>query len=179
MAKQDWNFSLLNARMHSAVSLVNVGNTNALRWKCLKSKVDTHTYRVCTEILLVIVSIMVMTQSKTNEIEQRVAIKCCFKCRKKISETFQMMQHDPSTKRETAEWRDRGRDAMNSKERTMLIAFFNSRGIIHPAPGRTMSETFYKEVLEHSSNLKRNVSRPSMVFDSHEDSYGVLWVDIS
>ncbi len=66
-------------------------------------------------------------------------------------------QYDPSTKRQSMEWRgrDEGRPtkirAVKSKIKTMLITFFDSQGIIHKEfvpPGQTINATFYKCVLE-------------------------------
>ena len=66
-------------------------------------------------------------------------------------------QYDPSTKRRTMEWRGCGEGrptkirAVKSKIKTMLITFFDSRGIIHRefVPlGQTVNAAFYKSVLE-------------------------------
>lgn len=65
-------------------------------------------------------------------------------------------QYDPSTKRQSAEWRlsEENRPtkvrATKSKVKTMLIAFFDSRGIVHKEfvpTGQTVTGTFYVEVL--------------------------------
>lgn len=79
-------------------------------------------------------------------------------------------QYDPSTKHQTAEWRNPGDGrpmkvrATKSKVKTMLITFFYSRGLIHKEflpPGQTVTGPFYKEVLDRLLKRIRRV-RPEM-----------------
>jgi [histone H3]-lysine36 N-dimethyltransferase SETMAR len=66
-------------------------------------------------------------------------------------------QYEPSTKRQTAEWLPRGADrpkkvrGARSHVKTMLLAFFDAKGIIHKEflpPGQTVNGIFYKQVME-------------------------------
>ena len=66
-------------------------------------------------------------------------------------------EYDPSTKRQTCEWISSGETrgtkvrASKSKVKTMLIVFFDARGIIHHEfvpPNTTVNKEFYKEVLK-------------------------------
>lgn len=66
-------------------------------------------------------------------------------------------QYDPSTKRQSMEWRGRDEErptkirAVKSKIKTMLITFFDTQGIIHREfvpPGQKVDAVFYKSVLE-------------------------------
>ena len=79
-------------------------------------------------------------------------------------------QYDPTTKRQSSEWRDpaEGRPTKvrpsKSKVKTMLITFFDSRGIIHKEfvpPGQTVNALFYKDVLERLLKRVRRV-RPDL-----------------
>jgi len=75
-------------------------------------------------------------------------------------------QYDPTTKRQSMEWRDpeEGRPtkirAVKSKIKTMLITFFDSRGIIHKEfvpPGETVNAVFYKSVLDRLLKRMRRI----------------------
>ncbi len=65
--------------------------------------------------------------------------------------------HDPTTKRQSVEWtgqrspRPQKLRWEKSRVKTMLIAFFDSRGMIHTEfvpPGQTVNVDFYKRVLD-------------------------------
>ena len=71
-------------------------------------------------------------------------------------------QYDPSTKLQTVEWLDSGEAravkarAAKSKVKTILIVFFDSRGIIHIefVPfGQTVNATFYRDVIDRSFKI--------------------------
>lgn len=66
-------------------------------------------------------------------------------------------EYDPSTKRQTSEWvgknspRSSKVRSVKSKTKTMLIVFFDARGIIHREfvpPNQTVNAVFYKGVME-------------------------------
>lgn len=76
-----------------------------------------------------------------------------------------MFEYDPETKRQSSEWHTtsspRPKKARMSKSRikTMLIVFFDARGIVHfefVPQGQTVNSAFYLEVLKR---LKRRVAR--------------------
>lgn len=76
-----------------------------------------------------------------------------------------MFEYDPETKRQSSEWHTksspRPKKARMSKSRikSMLIVFFDVRGIVHfefVPPGQTVNAVFYLEVLKR---LKRRVAR--------------------
>ena len=62
---------------------------------------------------------------------------------------------DPKTERQNEEWHTKSspcpKKAPRSGVKTMIIVFFNSRGIVHKEfvpPGKTVNHAFYKDVLE-------------------------------
>ncbi|GFS75736.1 HTH_48 domain-containing protein [Nephila pilipes] len=66
------------------------------------------------------------------------------------------LEYDPETKRQSSEWTSPGKGrpmkvrASKSKTKTMLLLFFDSRGIIHHEflrQGSTVTGAFYKDVL--------------------------------
>lgn len=66
-------------------------------------------------------------------------------------------QYDPKTKRQSAEWKTKNSPQAKkmrktpSKIKTMLIVFFDSKGIIHKefaSPGQTITAKYYLEVLK-------------------------------
>ncbi|GFT15152.1 histone-lysine N-methyltransferase SETMAR [Nephila pilipes] len=66
------------------------------------------------------------------------------------------LEYDPETKRQSSEWTSPGKGrpkkvrASKSKTKTMLLVFFDSRGIIHHEfhrQGSTVTGAFYKDVL--------------------------------
>lgn len=76
-----------------------------------------------------------------------------------------MFEYNPETKRQSSEWHTtsspRPKKARMSKSRikTMLIVFFDARGIVHfefVPQGQTVNSAFYLEVLKR---LKRRVAR--------------------
>ncbi|XP_043285125.1 histone-lysine N-methyltransferase SETMAR-like [Venturia canescens] len=79
-------------------------------------------------------------------------------------------QYDPTTKRQSAEWRsqEEGRPlkvrATKSKIKTMFISFFDSHGIIHSEfvpTGQTVNAAFYKDVLDRLLKRIRRI-RPEL-----------------
>ena len=76
-----------------------------------------------------------------------------------------MFDHDPETKRQSEEWHTKSSPCSKkarmsrSRVKTMIIVFFDSRGIVHKEfvpPGQTVNHAFYKDVLEQ---LRKRVQR--------------------
>ena len=75
-----------------------------------------------------------------------------------------MFDYDPETKWQSEEWHMKSsclKKARMSRSRvkTMIIVFFDSRGIVHKEfvpSGQTVNNTFYKDVLER---LQKRVQR--------------------
>ena len=76
-----------------------------------------------------------------------------------------MFDYDPETKRQSEEWhtksspRPKKARMSRSRVKTMIIVFFESRGIVHKEfvpPGQTVNHAFYKDVLER---LRKRVQR--------------------
>ena len=72
-----------------------------------------------------------------------------------------VFKYDPTTKRQSSAWHtyqsSRPKKARMSKSRvkSMLIIFFDSKGIVHKEflpPGQTVNQTFYLQVLECLQN---------------------------
>ncbi|GFT21810.1 HTH_48 domain-containing protein [Nephila pilipes] len=76
------------------------------------------------------------------------------------------LEYDPETKRQSSEWTSPGKGrpmkvrASKSKTKTMLLVFFDSRGIIHHEflrQGSTVTGAFYKDVLHRLlKRMRRN-----------------------
>ncbi|GFT44336.1 HTH_48 domain-containing protein [Nephila pilipes] len=79
------------------------------------------------------------------------------------------LEYDPETKRQSSEWTSPGKGrpmkvrASKSKTKTMLLVFFDSRGIIHHEflrQGSTVTGAFYKDVLHRLlKRMRRKVRR--------------------
>jgi len=76
-----------------------------------------------------------------------------------------ILEYDPETKPQSREWhtakslRPKKARMNKSKIKSMLICFFDSQGIVHKEfvpPGKTVNQTFYREVLER---LRKRVAR--------------------
>ena len=76
-----------------------------------------------------------------------------------------MFHYDPETKRQGEEWhtksspRPKKTRMSRSRVKTMIIVFFDSRGIVHKEfvpPGQIVNHAFYKDVLER---LRKPVQR--------------------
>nr|CAH7741398.1 unnamed protein product [Callosobruchus chinensis] len=74
-------------------------------------------------------------------------------------------QYDPETKRQRQQWlspgapRPKKARMSKSKVKTMLICFFDSKGVVHKKfvlPGQTVNQVFYRNVLE---KLQKRVLR--------------------
>jgi len=81
------------------------------------------------------------------------------------------LEYDPETKRQSAEWTSPEKKrpmkvrASKSKTKTMLITFFDSRGIIHREflrQGSTITGAFYRDVLDRLLKRMRRV-RPELL----------------
>lgn len=101
-------------------------------------------------------------------IEQRANIKFCFKlgkAKKDPNFLFNIVtgdetwcfQYDPETKRQSAEWKlpdepnPKKSRQEKSKVKTMLICFYDSKGIVHREflpPGQTVTGVFYLGVMK-------------------------------
>lgn len=75
-------------------------------------------------------------------------------------------EYDPTTKRQSSEWIGPDEDrpvkvrASKSKVKTMLITFFDSKGIIHKEflpPGQTVNKIFYRDVMDRLLKRIRRV----------------------
>jgi len=82
-------------------------------------------------------------------------------------------QYDPETKRQSAEWKSKNSPQTKktrkvpSKIKTMLITFFDSKGIIHKEfvpPGQTVTGDYYLEV------LKRLMAKIRRIRPEYQDS---------
>ena len=85
--------------------------------------------------------------------EQRAAIKFCFKLKKTPSETLELLQtaygNECLSRSKVFEWYAVSKPS--KKIKTMLITFFDTQGIIHREfvpPGQKVDAVFYKSVLE-------------------------------
>ncbi|GFT07732.1 histone-lysine N-methyltransferase SETMAR [Nephila pilipes] len=76
------------------------------------------------------------------------------------------LEYDPETKRQSSEWTIPGKGrpmkvrALKSKTKTMMLVFFDSRGIIHHEflrQGSTVTGVFYKDVLHRLLKRMRRV----------------------
>ena len=76
-----------------------------------------------------------------------------------------ILECNPKTKRQSQEWHtansphSKKAKMSKSKIKLMLICFFDSQGIVHKEfvpPGQTVSQTFYREVLER---LRKRMAR--------------------
>jgi len=73
-----------------------------------------------------------------------------------------VFDYDPETKRQSEEWhtqsspRPKKAHMSRSRVKTLIIVFFDSRGIVHKEfvpPGLTVNHAFYSDVLEHCRRL--------------------------
>jgi len=85
--------------------------------------------------------------------EQRICIKFCFKIRKTATEMYQLLQQaygeDAIGRTQVFDWFCQFKEG-RSKTKVMLLAFFDSEGIVHheyPPDGQTNNKEFYLEVL--------------------------------
>ncbi|GFU37328.1 histone-lysine N-methyltransferase SETMAR [Nephila pilipes] len=76
------------------------------------------------------------------------------------------LEYDPETRRQSSEWTSPGKGrpmkvrASKSKTKTMLLVFFDSRGIIHHEflrQGSTVTGAFYKDVLHRLLKRMRRI----------------------
>lgn len=118
-----------------------------------------------------------------STIEQRYAIKFCVRLGKNATETFSMLQdafkdnclsYSQVKKWHKASPRPKKARMSKSRTKTMLVAFFDARGIVHSEfvpPGQTVNAAYYLEVLKR---LKRKVtSKRSAIKDDwklHHDN---------
>ena len=105
-----------------------------------------------------VIAIFTMCEST----EQSICIKICFKIGKTAKETYQLLQQaygeDAMGRTQVFDWFRRFKEG-RSKTKVMLIAFFDSKGIVHHeyAPdGQKINKEFYLEVLRR---LRESVRR--------------------
>ena len=102
--------------------------------------------------------IVIFTMCESTE--QCICIKFCFKIGKNTTETYQLLQQaygeDALGRTQVFDWfrptspRPKKGRQVRSKTKVMLLAFFDSEGIVHHeyAPDRqTINKEFYLEVL--------------------------------
>jgi len=96
-----------------------------------------------------VIAIFTMCEST----EQHICIKFCSKIRKTTTEMYQLLQQaygeDAVGRTQVFDWFHRFKEA-RSQTKVMLLAFFDSEGIVHHkyAPdGQTINKEFYLEVL--------------------------------
>jgi len=100
-----------------------------------------------------VIAIFTMCEST----EQRICIKFCFKIGKTATETYQLLQQayseDAVGHTQVFDWfRQFKEGAPGAKQnKVMLLAFFDSEGIVHheyTPNGQTINKEFYLEVLQ-------------------------------
>jgi len=100
-----------------------------------------------------------------------------------------VFDYDPETKRQSSEWhtksspRPKKARMSRSTVKTMIIVFFDSRGIVHKEfvpPGQTVNHTFYKDVLERLRKWVQRV-RTDIADDwvlHHDNAPAHTWLSV-
>ena len=105
------------------------------------------------------------TDWKCQDILGRLEIEPMFLHKVITGDKSWVFDYDPETKRQSEEWhtksspRSKKARMRRSSVKTMIIVFFDSRGIVHKEfvpPGQTVNHAFYKDVLER---LRKRVQR--------------------
>ncbi|GFT96320.1 histone-lysine N-methyltransferase SETMAR [Nephila pilipes] len=93
------------------------------------------------------------------------------------------LEYDPETKRQSSEWTSPGKGrpmkvrASKSKTKTMLLVFFDSRGIIHHEflrQGSTVTGAFYKDVLHR---LLKRMRRELLSNYAYCPACSSMWIE--
>jgi len=118
-----------------------------------------HMQKICAKLVPKNLSV----EQKANRLEicqdllGRLKIEPHFLDKAITGDESWVFDHDPETKQQSAEWHTksspRPKKARMSKSwvKTMIIVFFDSRGIVHKEfvpSGQTVNHAFYKDVLE-------------------------------
>ena len=100
-----------------------------------------------------------------QDLQERLKIEPNFLDKVITGDESWVFDYDPETKRQSSEWhtksspRPKKARMSRSKVKTMIIVFFDSRGIVHKEflpPGQTVNHAFYKDV---SERLRKRVQR--------------------
>ena len=126
-----------------------------------------HMRKICAKLVPINLSV----ERKANRLEicqdllGRLEIVPDFLHKAITGDESLVFDYDPETKRQSEEWhtksspRPKKARMSRSRVKTMIIFFFDSRGIVHKEfvpPGQTVNHPFYKDVLER---LRKRVQR--------------------
>jgi transposase len=126
-----------------------------------------HMRKICAKLVPKDLSV----EGKENRLEicqdllRRLVIEPNFLDKVITGDESWMFEYDPETKRQSEEWhttnspRPKKARMSRSRVKTMIVVFFDSRGIVHKEfvpPGQTVNQAFYKDVLER---LRKRVQR--------------------
>jgi len=115
--------------------------------------------RICAKLALKNLSV----EQKVNRLEicqdllGRLKIEPNFLDKVITGDESWVFNYDPETKQRSEEWHTKSSPhpkkahMSRSRVKTMIIIFFNSRGIVHKEfvpPGQTVNHTFYKDAFE-------------------------------
>ena len=138
--------------------------------KCAVHRILTdhlHMRKICAKLVPKNLSV----EQKANRLEMcqdllgRLKIEPNFLDKVITGDESWVFDYGPETKRQSSEWhtksspRPKKARMSRSKVKTMIIAYFDSRGIVHKEfvpPGLTVNHAFYKDVLER---LRKRVQR--------------------
>ena len=123
--------------------------------------------KICAQLVLKNLSV----EQKANQLEicqyllGRLEIEPNFLYKVITGDESWVFDYDPETKRQSEEWHTKSSPRLKkarmrrSRVKTIIIVFFDSRGIVHKVfvpPGQTVNHAFYKDVLER---LRKRVQR--------------------
>jgi len=126
-----------------------------------------HMQKICAKLVPKNLSV----EQKANQLETcqdlqgRLKIEPNFLDKVITGDESWVFDYDPKTKWQSSEWHTKSSPCpkkacmSRSKVKTMIIVFFNSRGIVHKEfvpPGLTVNHAFYRDVLER---LRKQVQR--------------------
>ena len=129
-----------------------------------------HMRKICAKLVPINLSV----ERKANRLEicqdllGRLEIVPDFLHKAITGDESLVFDYDPETKRQSEEWhtksspRPKKARMSRSRVKTMIIFFFDSRGIVHKEfvpPGQTVNHLFYKDVLEQLRKRFKQVQR--------------------